>query len=376
MIRRLSALCGVAVLALSWTAASAITLALPPLKLSAAASPAALDATLAATGYRGVVIVDRSGYSRTTITRGISYGALPLFKPGAPWRWASVTKQVVAVLVMQEVEKGKIDLDAPAMRYLPGVTLAGGDAVTVRRLLNHTSGLFNPEDGAKDKDGIPRTYLRTSPPPAQGIDPQCLGGSDRVAGKDFSYNNCDFVVVGAVLEAVTGKPFAALINERIARPLRLRSLHVAAPGDRDGIVGIDANGVTDSQLDPGRFGPAANLVGTPADLIAFDRALLAGTLLGEKARAEMWAGDPKLGYAALGQWSYTVPVKGCAAPVTLIERRGEIGNVQVRNIVVPATGTAIVAFAATSAVDFGEPWQGKGLTYDLMRTALCEAAPK
>ena len=243
--------------------------------------------------------------------------------------------------------------------------------MTVRRLLNHTSGLFDPEDGPKDKDGIPLTYLRSSPKPAPGLDPQCLKSSGRAPGAEFRYNNCDYVVLGALLEAVTGKPFETLVAGRIATPLGLKSLRVLKPGDRDDITGTDGKGGTDAGIDPGRFGPAANLAGTAKDLLAFDRALIDGKLLGKAATDTMWAGDPKLGYAALGVWSYPVKPRGCTAPQRIVERRGEVGNVQVRNLIVPERGIAIVAFSATSQTDFGEPWQGKGLTFELLSAALC-----
>lgn len=293
------------------------------------------------------------------------------FSAATVWRWASVTKQVVALLVMQEVEAGRVDLDAPAGRYLHGVTLPGGDGVTVRRLLNHSSGLFDPEDGPKNAGGIPLTYLRTSPPPAKGLDPQCLTPSGRAPGAGFRYNNCDYVVLGALLAAVTGQSFATLVQTRIAAPLGLKSLRVLQPDDHDDVTGTDGKGGTDATIDPGRFGSAANLAGTPADLLRFDRALIDGRLLGKAATATMWAGDPKLGYAALGAWSYPVKLKGCDADQHIVERRGAVGNVQVRNLIAPKRGVAIVVFVDSSVPDFGEPWQGKGLTYDLLQAALC-----
>ena len=288
----------------------------------------------------------------------------------AVWRWASVTKQVVAVLVMQEVEQGRIDLDAPASRYLK-VALPGGEAVTVRRLLNHTSGLYDPNSGTAGPDGTPLTYLRSKSRPPKGLDPQCLKPSGRATGAGFVYNNCDYVVLGSLLEAVTGKPFAKLVRERVAKPLGLKSLRVLKPGDRDDIMAVDDKGATDVNVDPGRYGSAANLAGTAEDLLKFDRALIDGALLGKAATAEMWKGDPKSGYAALGQWSYPVKLKGCAEPQQVVERRGAVGNVQVRNLIAPARGIAIVAFAASTVPDFGEPWQGKGLTYELLSAALC-----
>ena len=293
---------------------------------------------------------------------------------GKVWRWASVTKQVVAVLVMQEVEKGRVDLDAPATKYLPGVPLPGGDAVTVRRLLNHTSGLYDPNSGPAGPDGTPLAYLRSNTPAPKGLDPQCLKPSGRAPGEGFVYNNCDYVVLGALLEHVTAKPFATLIRERIATPLGLKSLRVLKPGDRDDIVAVNDKGATDVQDDPGRYGSAANLAGTAQDLLAFDRALIDGKLLGKAATAEMWKGDPKAGYAALGVWSYPVKLRGCDTPQHVVERRGQVGNVQVRNLIAPERGIAVVAFAASSVPDFGEPWQGKGLTWELLSAALCPAS--
>ena len=297
-------------------------------------------------------------------------------QPTTVWRWASVTKQVVAVLVMQEVERGHVDLDAPAARYLLGIALPGGDAVTVRRLLNHTSGLYDPNSGPAGPDGTPLAYLRAMTPTPPGLDPQCLKASGRAPGAGFVYNNCDYVVLGALLEAVTGKPFAALVRERIAAPLGLKSLRVLRPGDRDDVIGTGEHGVTDLAVDPGRYGSAANLAGTADDLLSFDRALMGNALLGPAATAEMTRGDPGLGYAALGVWSYPVKLRGCTLPQHIVERRGEVGFVQVRNLIAPERGIAVVAFTATSATDFGEPWQGRGLTYDLLSAALCPEAAK
>ena len=115
---------------------------------------------------------------------------------------------------------------------------------------------------------------------------------------------------------------------------------------------------------------------TADDLLKFDRALIDGKLLGPAATKAMWDGDPKLGYAALGAWSYPVKPRGCTAAQHIVERRGEVGNVQVRNLIAPERGIAIVAFTATSTTDFGEPWQGKGLTFELLSAALCPEGAK
>jgi len=98
---------------------------------------------------------------------------------------------------------------------------------------------------------------------------------------------------------------------------------------------------------------------------------MTGLYLGAEATKTAWMGEPKLGYVALGVWSYPAPLKGCEGAVRLIERRGEIGGVEVRNLIAPDKKLALIVFADQSGLDFGEIWQGKGLTYALASAAFC-----
>lgn len=78
---------------------------------------------------------------------------------------------------------------------------------------------------------------------------------------------------------------------------------------------------------------------------------------------------------ALGVWGFSAPLRGCGAgAVALVERRGEIGGIEVRNLIAPALGRALVVFADRSDLDFGELWQGKGLSYTLASAAFCPPA--
>ena len=74
------------------------------------------------------------------------------------WRWASVTKQVTASLVMHQVHSGRIVLDAPVSRYLPEFVGPASGRITVRHLLQHTSGLPNQNDTPRNAAGIPPFY--------------------------------------------------------------------------------------------------------------------------------------------------------------------------------------------------------------------------
>ena len=329
-------------------------------------------ALAAKAGFRGEF--GMASLQRTTVAPGLPVvivaaqaAAGTTRKANAVWRWASVTKQVVAVLVMQEVAAGRIDLDQPVSLYLPKFASPNASAMTVRQLLRHQSGLPNPDDTAPGPDGVPDFY-RAVPASAVPLD-YCAGPVKGEPGGNWSYNNCDYIVAAALLEAVTGTPWAQLVAERIAGPLELKSVGAfpAAAATTPGYV----EGKPEPAYAFERFGGAAALYGTMSDLLKFDLALQQGRLIPAPELAQMWDGQPQLGSIALGQWSFSAPIKGCAAPVRIIERRGAIGGVQVRNFILPDLGIAVALFGDQAEFDFDEVWQGKGFSYDMLSLAAC-----
>jgi D-alanyl-D-alanine carboxypeptidase len=289
------------------------------------------------------------------------------------WRWASVTKQVIAVQVLQEVGKGTIALDAPLGRYLPNFSSGNAGKVTVRQLLRHQSGLPNPDDTAGSGSGLAPYYAPGYSGSRDPLTGYCAGPVKGEPGGNWAYNNCDYIVAGALLQAVTGMGWVKLVEERIAKPLGLKTLR-AFPGGaktRSGLVG----GKPEPRIDFAAFGAAGSLQGSLGDLLLFDRALLGGALLPPAQLAELWDGQADLGYIALGQWVFDAPLKDCAQPVKLVERRGAIGGVQVRNFIAPDNGVAVAIFTdkAEGDFEFGEIWQGAGFSHDLLNFALCQA---
>jgi CubicO group peptidase (beta-lactamase class C family) len=330
-------------------------------------SAAGLDAALGrveAAGFRGLVLV---GDKKRTLWRGRTAGA-PSFN--AVWPWASVSKQLTSLLIMQEVQAGRLSLDDTLATRLPSFKGPNAGAITVRQLLQHTSGLPDPSATDPDETGWPSFYR--SPMSDAVTTGFCAGTPLANPGAGFRYNNCDYLLLGAVLERATGKPFASLLRERIAHPAGARSVGVFAPGD--GRQSSAVRGRKGKAILPvgdiATYGAGGAVYGQPADLLRIDQALLKGRLLGSDATTAKWTGDPKLGYAALGVWSFTAPLRGCSKPVRLIERRGAIG-VQVRNILAPELGRAVVAVTDDAEFDFGEVWMGKGASYELLSAALC-----
>ncbi len=327
-----------------------------------AAARLRIEAALDASGFAGVYSV----YQGPRRIAGGGIGQPAKGQPGAftyesVWPWASVTKQVVATLAMQEVDAGRLALDVPANRYLP---VLGANAPTLRQLLQHRAGLRNPDDSPKDANGDPAFY--TGGETGLGW---CLKGR-AAAGGQWRYNNCDYIVVGALLERTTKLTLPDLFQQRIAGPLGLAAHFVTpqpATVDETWPGGPDAA----ERAMLMRYGAAGGLVGTAADMAGFDRALLSGQLLSQPARDAMWAGDPKLGYMALGQWTFSAPLQGCPAPVRIVERRGGIGRFQVRNVIMPDKGIVIALVTNRADYEFGEIWQGRGSSYAILSAAAC-----
>jgi len=305
--------------------------------------------------------------------------------PGVPmrldsvWRLASLTKQITALLVMQEVAAGRIALDSPVSRYWPAWPSPYARQITIRMLLKHMSGLADPEDSPKDAQGIPAFYRAqgAQASPMRSAAGYCARRPRAVPGTGYHYNNCDYLVLGAILQIVTGRAYGDLVQQRLAAPLGLERFGLFPPAHPDSpatVPGYDAGDRPGPRLNLGAYGAAGGLYGTPEDIWRIDRALMMGSLLDPAASTEMWRGDPSIGMTALGAWSYTVALSGCAAPIGLVERRGAIGGIQIRNFFAPSAGTAIILLTNRAAVDFGEIWQAKGLSYDILSAALCPPA--
>lgn len=322
-------------------------------------------------GFEGDVGVNYAGS-----TAYLEYGLLPSPVPkekgeldGVLWRWASVTKQVVAVLVLQEVAAGRIDLDAPLSRYLPDFASPNAGLVTVRQLLRHQSGLPNPDNVQASSIAASAYYMpyyRGSRDPVTGF---CAGEPVGAPGGNWAYNNCDYHVAGALLKAVTGKAWDQLVRERISEPLKLEDLaaYPTKRWTRPGLIGK----AKEPEYDLTAYGAAGGLYGSIDDLLAFDQALMDGKLLPPAQMAELWDGKPELGFMALGQWVFEAPLKGCAKPVKIVERRGAIGGVQVRNFILPDLKIAVAAFTHQGEFDFGEVWRGTGFSHDLLAATAC-----
>lgn len=315
---------------------------------------AAMQARLEAfEGYAGVFGVSRDGQTEVgSIAR--SDGAYPV-DPSTPVRWASVSKMITAILVFQQIDAGTMGLDATVATYLPGTTVSNADRITIRQLLAHRSGLAQETE---TPDGPPGDAL------------QYCGAARAEPGSVFFYNNCDTIVLGKVLEAVTGRAYLDLVNSRIGAPLGLTLTLPEGPR----VEATMEDGSAEPRIWLSDFGPAGGLYGTIGDMLKIDMALIEGRLISAASLDTMLTGDPALGYAALSVWSYSPDLGACIGTTRLVERYGEIGGVQVRNFLLPDLRVALAVYSNDHRTTFGEVWQGQGLSIDLIRAAACGAS--
>jgi D-alanyl-D-alanine carboxypeptidase len=358
----------------------ALVALLASLVLGAAATPPVLDASAVSAALDpirapGTILVARGD----TIVYERAFGLIDPssnveHQLGQTWRWASVTKQITATIAMQEVMAGRLDLDAPIIRYLPDSKAPFANRITSRMLMQHISGLPRTEEGPVGADGWSSFYVVDKGSPETGR-AYCEGPTTREPLSGFFYGDCDFIMMAAIIEATSGKSYDMLIAERIAQPLNLASVGVF-PRTEQTVAGFSDGKPESPAFRLENFGGAGALYGTTRDLFAFDRALMTGKLLPDAGRNIMWEGKPEYGFAALGQWSFRAPLKNCGdVPVRIVERRGFIGGVVLRNIILPDLDMVIIMTSnrAEAEAAFGEIWQQAGISHDVMRAALCSS---
>jgi D-alanyl-D-alanine carboxypeptidase len=246
-----------------------------------------LDDTVADGFVPGAVLsVSMPGYAPWTGASGLANRAQGrAMEPDTPIRVASVSKMFTAVVVLQLVEEGTLTLDTPIETWLPGV-VPNADVITVRQLLQHTSGLY---DYLEDRNFVGQTQRE----PERVWAPQELVTyatrfPSRAIGR-WDYSSTNYVILGMLVEQVTQRPLAQEMRQRIFAPLELRNT-VFLP--QESVSGTLARGYTrgtDITNASMSFAFAtANIATTAEDLQQFGRALFSGGLLKPETRDLMF----------------------------------------------------------------------------------------
>jgi D-alanyl-D-alanine carboxypeptidase len=232
-------------------------------------------------------------------------------------RVGSITKTVIATITLQLVGEGRLRLGDTVERWLPGM-VPNGSAITIRMLLNHTSGIF---DYVADADWnaavLANPYRYWSPEELVAV------GTAHPPlfppGHGLAYSNTGYILIGLVLEKVTGQPVQDLVTQRVVQPLRLHDTFFATSARFRGPYAhgyfppsLTGDGYLDTSSWPPSFAwTAGALVSTAPDLARFYQALLSGRLLSPVLMHEMTTtvtGPDYPGFGiGLGIWAVATP---------------------------------------------------------------------
>ena len=243
----------------------------------------------AANGPGAAVIVTENGKTVYAAGRGLAdIEHKVAITPSTHFRLGSITKQFTAAAIMKLVEQGKVSLDDPLSKYLPTYPAANASA-TVRQLLNHTGGMmpYTAIPGWMAEANTGRAYtteqliavFKDAPPISK-------------PGEKWEYNNSGYVLLGAILEKVTGKSWDQAVADLVTAPLKLAATRSGI--GVDGTPGM-AVGYTDND---GKIAPAMKihmsvphaagaLVGTVGDLAVWANALHNGKVVAPASYAGM-----------------------------------------------------------------------------------------
>ena len=267
-----------------------------------------LDA-ITATGVPGVLAEVRTGGRQLRGTSGVANldSRQPVNKNGF-FRIGSNTKTFLSVVVLQLVAEHRLSLDDTVGHRLPGVVHGNGNdgsKITVRELLQHTSGLHDYTDDLQAQITSPEAYRQLefrqfSRPDL--LDIALAHRPDNAPGAAWNYSNTNYILLGMVIEKVTHDSWENQVTRRIIVPLGLR--HTYAPGTSTrlpaphatGYLIFDKNTRIDTTAENMSWADSAGaLISTAADLTRFWSAIGRGALLGPAQTREMRQTVPATG---------------------------------------------------------------------------------
>lgn len=186
-----------------------------------------LHQLFADSGFRGTVKVTQNGTTMFHHAYGMAVKEWKIPNDlNTRFRIASLSKTFTEVIVMKLAEEGRLDIDEPLKRYLPGFPAGYGGKVTLRHLLTHRSGiprLFNIPGWASGKSNSPlaqKAFLSMIADLPVKWD----------AGAKRQYSSANYYLLGVVIEQVTGQTYGQVLQEKILKPLNMNNTDIYRPG--------------------------------------------------------------------------------------------------------------------------------------------------
>ncbi len=248
--------------------------------------------------FNGIALIERNG--EVILSKGYGFANYEWDVSNTPdtkFRIGSITKQFTAAMILQLSEEGKIFLDGKITDYLKDYRKDTGEKVTIRELLNHTSGI-------PSYTSLPNVWsdsLRNHYDENYFIKHFCSGDLEFEPGTKFSYNNTGYYLLGAIIERITGKSYGEVLKEKILTPLGMNNTGIESKEEKP--VKKMASGYIKAGFelfkDPYIYMPnalgAGNMYSTVKDMVKWDKALYGNKILSEQSKKEMFTPN-KFGY--------------------------------------------------------------------------------
>ncbi|PEE27464.1 MULTISPECIES: serine hydrolase domain-containing protein [Bacillus cereus group] len=248
-------------------------------------------------GYPGILAKTSEGGKTWGYAAGVAdLSTKKPMKTDFRFRIASVTKTFTATVVLQLAGENRLNLDDSIEKWLPGVIQGNGydgNQITIRQILNHTSGIV---EYARSKEIDFFTNTKKSFTPEELVKIGLSMPPEFAPGKGWSYSNTGYVLLGILIEKVTGNSYAEEIENRIIEPLELSNTFL--PGNSSVIPGtkhargyLQPDGASElkdvTYYNPSIGSSAGDMISTADDLNKFFSSLLGGKLLKEQQLKQM-----------------------------------------------------------------------------------------
>ncbi|QTC91863.1 serine hydrolase domain-containing protein [Brevundimonas goettingensis] len=249
-----------------------------------------VDAIAQEFGFNGVILLGRAG--RPEFRKAYGVADVATGRPasvGDRYAIASISKWLTVTAILQLVDQGRLALDAPINTWLPDYRTDTGGTVTLRHLLNNTSGIPNLLNAAVGADP---TLNTSTMPAAEAVKRFCSGDPIFAPGARFDYVPTNWILVMAIMEAATGEAYPALMDRLVITPLGLPDTGLCdaaflEAGDVAKAYKTLSPPVLKMWPRPTFIAAAGGFYSTAADLLRAAHGVFDGDLLSASSREEM-----------------------------------------------------------------------------------------
>jgi D-alanyl-D-alanine carboxypeptidase len=320
-----------------------------------------IDSFVRKNNFNGTILISKNGKVNYKKSFGLANFQFKVpNRVNTRYKIASITKAFTSVLILQLYEQGRIDLNKTISTYLPDYKGEAANKVKIVQLLTATSGIYNMDAGTTMesvlKNGLPQYQKPYTAD--EMLTKFCSGALIREPGKEFDYNNADFIILGKIIEKISGKTFQENLAEKFLKPLGMKNSGMLVQQNiideladtyfyRDDIKAL----VNDLPVYIENWYASGAMYSTVDDLLKFSDALFSKKLLKQSTLDLMFTSG--LGEYGYGLWVYK-DYKINGKLYTIVKRPGSIMGAQAMLFHILEDGATILMLSNTGTANLDD----------------------